>query len=67
MMELATLDVWLRKLIDKHGSVRKAAEATGIDHAYFWRLLDGEKTNPSEETLEKLNLREAYVLYERRE
>jgi transcriptional regulator with XRE-family HTH domain len=66
VMELATLDVWLRKLVDKHGSVRKAAEATGIEQSYFWRLLDG-KTNPSKETLEKLNLREAYVLYERRE
>jgi transcriptional regulator with XRE-family HTH domain len=67
MMELATLQVWLRKLVDKHGTVREAARATGVEQSYFWRLLDGEKTNPSEETLEKLNLREAYVLYERRE
>lgn len=51
-------------LIEKHGGVRAAARATGIDAAYLCRLRDGEKTEPSEMTLKELGLKRevTYVL-----
>lgn len=62
---LATIRFWIRELEDHHGSARAAAAAHGIDPSYWQRLREGEKTNPSAETLEKLGLRVAAVLYER--
>ena len=40
----------------KHGSMRKAAAAVGIDCGYWSRLRSGEKTEPSAEVLDKLGL-----------
>lgn len=44
------------ELIAKHGSLRAAARALRIDHAYLRRLATGEKENPSAVTLKKLGL-----------
>jgi transcriptional regulator with XRE-family HTH domain len=54
----------IESLIKQHDGVRAAGAATGIDPPYLWRLLRGEKTNPSDETLAKLGLRKkvSYVL-----
>jgi hypothetical protein len=41
----------------RHGGLRQAARATGVDVAYLKRLRDGEKENPSESTLKKLRLK----------
>ncbi|MGP1716458.1 MAG: helix-turn-helix domain-containing protein [Methylophilus sp.] len=35
-------------------SVREFGTLSGIDHAYIYRLETGEKTNPSEDVIEKL-------------
>lgn len=50
------------ELIAKHGGLRAAARATGIDVGYLWRIRVGEKRNPQEKTLKKLGL-ERSVLY----
>lgn len=41
---------------EKHGSLRAAARALGIDAGYLSRLKKGEKVNPSEEVLAALGL-----------
>lgn len=51
-----TLAEHCRKLIVKHGSARKAAEAIGLNHSYLWRLAKGEKSEPTPDVLEKLGL-----------
>jgi len=43
-------------LIAEYGSVRKAADALGIEHTYLYRLAAGEKDSPSDDTLLKLGL-----------
>ena len=45
------------ELEDRHGGLRAAARAIGIDQAYLARLRDGEKINPSDKTLKKLKLK----------
>lgn len=52
-----------RRLIDRHGSLRKAEAATGINYNYLHRLASGEKINPGPDTLALLGLerRETYV------
>jgi len=59
-----TLPERINYLDGLYGGLRSAARVTGIDVGYLKRLRDGEKTNPSEETLNKLGLRKqvAYVL-----
>lgn len=44
-------------LVHQHGGLRPAARALGVDHVYLWRLMRGEKNNPSEALLRKLKLR----------
>lgn len=44
------------EFIAAYGGLRKAADALGIDHAYFSRLCSGEKQNPSTKVLRKLHL-----------
>lgn len=46
----------IESLVQKHGGLRGASRAVGIDIAYLWRLKAGEKTNPSDEVLGKLGL-----------
>lgn len=48
-------------LVAEHGSLRAAARAIGVDHAYLWRLLNGQKVDPSDELLRKLGLRRIVV------
>lgn len=43
-------------LIKRHGSLRKAQVATGINYAYLQRLQKGDKINPSAAVLAKLGL-----------
>lgn len=61
---LMTLESAVRTVVDKHGGIRAAARATGVDKAFISRLLRGHKTAPSDETLAKLGLRPVplYVL-----
>ena len=40
----------------KHGSLRAAARAMGIDPGYMFRLKNAEKMNPSDEVLDALGL-----------
>ena len=55
------------ELAKQHGSLRAAARVLQIDHAYLWRLQQGEKNDPSEDVLRKLELRRIVrVTYVRR-
>ena len=68
MSQLHAIQVTLKRrvyeLFSEHGSMRLAAKAVGLDHAYLYRLCAGTKENPSDETLGKLSLRKV-VIYER--
>lgn len=58
----------IEELVRQHGGLRPAARALGVDHVYLWRLMRGEKNNPSEALLRKLKLRRIVtVKYEARE
>ena len=52
------------RLIKQYGTVRKAAEATGIDYASLHRLKTGVKRNPTEATLRKLGLQKRVIYSE---
>lgn len=54
---LITLKEAVQNVVDKHGGIRAASRATGVDKAFISRLLRGLKTEPSYETLAKLGLR----------
>lgn len=54
----------VQEVARQHGSLRAAARALTVDHAYLSRLQSGEKTDPSEAVLRKLGLRRL-VLYAR--
>lgn len=53
---IATIEQQAQAAIADFGGIRPAARALDIDHAYLSRLASGEKTNPSANTLVKLNL-----------
>lgn len=61
-MKPMKLEEAVQTVVDKHGGVRAASRATGVDKAFISRLLRGGKTAPSDETLNKLGL-EAVPLY----
>ena len=61
---VTTLAKRIGELAEKHGSLRAAARVLQIDHAYLWRLANGQKDNPDQALLRKLGLRQV-VLYER--
>lgn len=63
-MSRVTLDAAVTALVARYGGVRAAALATGLDKSFISRLMNGKKTHPSDETLEKLGLR-AVPLYEK--
>lgn len=52
-----------KAIIFKHGGVRAAARAIGVNYAYLSRLQSGEKSNPTPAVLRKLGLRKV-VSYE---
>lgn len=60
---LVTLEQAVASVVKKHGGVRAAERATGVDKSFISRLMRGEKVNPSAETLEALGLR-SVPLYE---
>jgi hypothetical protein len=63
MAKLVTLEEAVTKIVTKHGGVRAAALATGVDKSFISRLMNGKKVAPSEATLNALGLR-AVPLYE---
>lgn len=64
MNRYMTLEEAVAGVVEKHGGIRATERALGIDKSFLSRLLRGQKTNPSEETLTKLGLR-AVPRYER--
>ena len=61
--KLMTLEAAVRTVVAKHGGVRAAERATGVDKSFISRLMNGHKVAPSAETLEAMGLR-AVPLYE---
>ena len=61
--KLTTLEQAVHAIVKRHGGVRAASRATGVDKSFISRLMNGHKTSPSEETLKALGLR-AVPLYE---
>jgi transcriptional regulator with XRE-family HTH domain len=59
---MLTLPERVQELVKLHGSLRAVARKTGVDVAYLKRLRDGEKQNPSDDTLKKLGI-EKRILY----
>ncbi len=54
-MPVTGLGVALRKLReDRTFSMRELGTLSGVDHAYIYRLESGEKTNPSDDAIDKL-------------
>lgn len=53
----------VKAIVAKHGGVRVAARAIGVNYAYLSRLQSGEKCNPTDAVLRKLGLRKV-VSYE---
>lgn len=60
--KLITLEAAVQTVVNRHGGVRAASRATGVDKTFISRLLRGHKTAPSEETLNRLGL-QAVPLY----
>lgn len=60
---LVTLEEAVRTVVERHGGIRAAERATGVDKSFISRLMRGQKVAPSAETLEALGLR-AVPLYE---
>lgn len=63
MSELIKLEDAVKSIVEKHGGIRAASRATGVDKAFISRLMRGLKVDPSSETLSKLGLR-SVPLYE---
>jgi hypothetical protein len=59
-----TLEEAVGKVVAQHGGIRATERVTGLDKSFLSRLMRGEKTHPSDETLAKLGLR-AVPRYER--
>ena len=60
-----TLAECVHRLIEHHGSIRKAADATKVDKGYLSRMWRGHKINPSEKTLRQMGLTKT-ITYELR-
>lgn len=54
---LVTLEQAVMKVVQKHGGIRAAERATGVDKSFISRLMRGQKVAPSADTLEALGLR----------
>lgn len=61
--KLVTLESAMRSVVERHGGVRAAERATGVDKSFISRLMNGKNVNPSAQTLRALGLR-AVPLYE---
>lgn len=61
-MPKSDLQKQIDRLVKRHGGLRAAARATGVDLAYLWRMQKGHKTSASPKTLEKLGLRRVETL-----
>ena len=61
---MVTLKERIDELCGKHGSLRNASKIIDVDFGYLSGLRGGTKTNPSDNTLEKLGLKKVvtYVL-----
>lgn len=57
------IETAVKAIVLKHGGVRAAARAIGVNYAYLSRLQSGEKSNPTAAVLRKLGLRKV-VSYE---
>lgn len=64
MTKPVTLEEAVLAVVKEYGGVRATERATGLDKSFISRLMRGEKTHPSDETLAKLKLR-AVPRYER--
>lgn len=64
-MSASPLRERIAEVVQRHGSIRAAARVLQVDHAYLYRLYTGEKCNPSDALLRRLDLSRT-VVYEDR-
>lgn len=57
------LETRVAELIERHGGLRVAARAIGINYAYLSRLGKGEKTEPTTAVLKKLGLKRSVIYW----
>lgn len=50
------LQVYVRELVEQHGSIAKTAEATGISPAHIRSMMTNERVSPSKAMIAKLGL-----------
>lgn len=62
--EYVTLTRRAGELVAHFGGIRVAARVLDINHAYFFRILSGEKKNPSQKILRRMGLKDE-VQYKR--
>lgn len=60
-MSKSDLQKHIDQLVKQHGSLRAAARATGVDHAYLWKMRKG-LDDGSDKALEKLGLKRTEML-----
>lgn len=56
-MTTRTLEQAVAIIVKRHGGIRAAQRATGVDKAFISRLMRGLKVHPSDDTLAKLGLK----------
>ena len=56
MSRTTTLELAVAAVVRRHGGVRAAERATGLDKSFISRLMNGHKVEPSAATLEALGL-----------
>jgi hypothetical protein len=57
------IETRVAELIEKHGGLRIAARAIGINYTYLSRLGKGQKTEPTDTVLKKLGLKRAVIYW----
>ena len=68
MTNTVTFGGRIAQLVEQHGSLRAVSRVTGVNAPYLCRLKNGEKLNPSDDTLRRLGMRRHiyYTLVPRR-
>lgn len=62
MADETDLQRTVRAVVKRHGSLRKAQAAIGVNFVYLHNLALGNQSNPSDDVLKKLGLKRGTVV-----